>query len=322
MANINKITVNGTTYDIEDTTARASSGLTDDIKTALLNCFEKVAWIDADGQSYYDALESALYPPTNLSSISCVYTQSGTVYNTDSLDSLKSDLVVTAHYDDSSIQTVTTYTLSGSLRDNIGTTTITVAYGGKTTTFTVTVTADTSLMYYLYNHEFAGVINDTSDSINSNIKLTDTDKTFTLLLDADSEGMAHTYWRLFSAIQSASPYNGIYYGARSTTNSYDMLKWISQSKYQLTPFDYAYVGRIRMALTHTSGSGSLAYKIKVDDNTTVSGTISSTFTATDVYLYVGGDEGQRWGFKGTMDLFEVYDKVMTSSEINDFLGDA
>ena len=30
------------------------------MKTALLNCFAHVAWVDADGQDYYDALESAL----------------------------------------------------------------------------------------------------------------------------------------------------------------------------------------------------------------------------------------------------------------------
>ena len=113
------------------------SGLSADVKEALLACFEKVAWIDEDGQDYYDALESALYPPVDLVSISCVYTQSGTVYDTDSLDSLKTDLVVTAHYDNSTTATVTTYTLSGTLTE--GTSTITVSYGGKTTTFSVTV---------------------------------------------------------------------------------------------------------------------------------------------------------------------------------------
>lgn len=74
-----------------------------------------------------------------LSSISAVYTQSGTVYDTDTLDSLKADLAVTAHYSDSSTATVAAdaYTLSGELTE--GTSTITVSYGGKTTTFTVTV---------------------------------------------------------------------------------------------------------------------------------------------------------------------------------------
>ena len=75
-----------------------------------------------------------------LSSISAVYTQSGTVYNTDSLDSLKTDLVVTATYSDSSSSPVASadYTLSGTLE--VGTSTITVTYGGKTDTFNVTVT--------------------------------------------------------------------------------------------------------------------------------------------------------------------------------------
>lgn len=75
-----------------------------------------------------------------LVSISAVYTQGGTVYDTDTLDSLKTDLVVTAHYDNSTTATVasTDYTLSGTLAE--GTSTITVSYGGKTTTFNVTVT--------------------------------------------------------------------------------------------------------------------------------------------------------------------------------------
>ena len=113
------------------------SGLTADLKAALDQLAQKVAYIDEDGQDYYDALHSALYPPADLVSISAVYTQSGTVYDTDTLDSLKSDLVVTAHFSDSTTQTVTTYTLSGTLTE--GTSTITVSYGGKTTTFDVVV---------------------------------------------------------------------------------------------------------------------------------------------------------------------------------------
>ena len=110
-----------------------------DFKTALLQLAEKVAYIDGNGQSYYNELETALTHRV-LSSISAVYTQSGTVYDTDSLDSLKTDLVVTATYDDTSTAPVpsTDYTLSGTL--TVGTSTITVSYKGKTTTFTVTVT--------------------------------------------------------------------------------------------------------------------------------------------------------------------------------------
>lgn len=138
MSTVNKIEVNGVTYDIEDSTARSQSGLTNEAKQALLACFQNVAWINASGQTYYDALENALYPPANLVSIGAVYTQSGTIYTTDSLDSLKPDLVVTAHYSDSTTETVSNYLLSGTLTS--GTSTITVSYGGKTTTFNVAVT--------------------------------------------------------------------------------------------------------------------------------------------------------------------------------------
>lgn len=122
------------------------NGLSATAKTALLNCFQNVAWINDDGQTYYDALESALYPPKTLVSISAAFNQGSAVfYNTDSLDALKPYLTVTAHYNDSSTGVVTDYTLSGTL--TAGTSTITVTYTEdgitKTTTFTVNVTADT-----------------------------------------------------------------------------------------------------------------------------------------------------------------------------------
>ena len=115
-------------------------GLTADVKAALLAAFNHVAWDSADptGQSYISALQTALYPPANLTSISAVYTQSGTVWSTDTLDSLKANLVVTAYYSDNTSEVVSNYTLSGTL--TAGTRTITASYGGKTATFTVVVT--------------------------------------------------------------------------------------------------------------------------------------------------------------------------------------
>ena len=101
---------------------------------------------------------SVVIAQATLSSISAVYTQSGTVYDTDSLDTLKSGLVVTASWSNSTTSTVasTDYTLSGTLAT--GTSTITVSYGGKTDTFTVTVTHnDTSI----YNWDFTQSLTDT-----------------------------------------------------------------------------------------------------------------------------------------------------------------
>lgn len=74
-------------------------------------------------------------------SITATYTQSGTVYDTATLDSLKADLVVTANYSGGTSETVPSsdYTLSGTLTE--GTSTITVSYAGLTDTFSVTVTS-------------------------------------------------------------------------------------------------------------------------------------------------------------------------------------
>ena len=214
MANVNKVKVNNTVYDIEDTVARSSTvtmssradgsvslssasagtsvnvpsltnfgdpgllendavteinnlktdvddlysaiaqgvGLTSDIKQALMTIVNHVVWDDDDptGQTYIDDLYDALYPPASLIGISAVYTQGATeVLSTDSLDVLKSNLVVTGSYDDSSTRAISGYTLSGNLTSP--TATITVSYEGFTTTFNVAVTyVDNSL----YNWNF------------------------------------------------------------------------------------------------------------------------------------------------------------------------
>lgn len=85
-----------------------------------------------------------------LSSISAVYS-GGSVRQGATLSDLVSDLVVTANYSDSTTATLTDsdYTLSGSL--NAGTSTVTVSYGGKTTTFNVTVIAPVAGWLYRFN---------------------------------------------------------------------------------------------------------------------------------------------------------------------------
>lgn len=215
--------------EIEALSQGGSGGtvLSDDFKEALLNCFENVAWINENGQTYYDALYNSLYPDnmwfitniltgcitsnnetnilknnsyvatitanegytldgatvsitmggndvTNLyyssgsinipnvtgdlvitvsavsavSSISAVFAQgSATIYENANLNILKQYLTVTATFSDSTTATVTDYTLSGTL--TVGTSTITVSYGGKTDTFNVTVTERAGILGYV-----------------------------------------------------------------------------------------------------------------------------------------------------------------------------
>lgn len=116
---------------------RTETDISGETKSALLNCLENVAWATPDGKNYYDALSEAMNPPASLVSISAVYTQTVAVEPIDPLSVLRDDLVVTAHYADHSTEQVYGYTLSGTLA--VGTSTVTVTYGDKTASITVTV---------------------------------------------------------------------------------------------------------------------------------------------------------------------------------------
>ena len=149
-------------------------GLTFEAKQALMNCFAHVAWIDANGQTYYDALYNALFNTATLESIYALFTQgSAVIYDTDSLDSLRQYLVVTAYYSDETSAVVTDYTLSGTL--TVGTSTITASYGGKSSTFNVTVSqrATLSSISAVFNQGSAIIYDtDTLDSLRQYLTVT------------------------------------------------------------------------------------------------------------------------------------------------------
>lgn len=121
-------------------------GLSDRSKIALLNCLRHLAWIDQQGQTYYDELEDALYEQDikAVVSIDAVFTQGSLiVYEDTSLESLRDYLTVTATYTDQSTKEVINYNLSGTLRE--GTSTVTVEYGSKRDTFSVVVSGNTEV---------------------------------------------------------------------------------------------------------------------------------------------------------------------------------
>ena len=139
----------GGTYQSHGIGAGTVNGqkLSDDLKEALLTIFEHVAFIDANGKTYYDELESVLYSGAVLLSINAVFNQGqNVIYDNSSLDDLKQYLTVTAYYDDNTTRTISNYTLTGTLSE--GTSIITVTYHDKTTTFNVNITSYTNRMYY------------------------------------------------------------------------------------------------------------------------------------------------------------------------------
>lgn len=60
-----------------------NAGLSDEAKRALLNCFENVAWVNENGQTYYNELARALYgePKTEPAILSWNYKMGGTPFD-------------------------------------------------------------------------------------------------------------------------------------------------------------------------------------------------------------------------------------------------
>ena len=109
-----------------------------DVRVAMDTLFSKAAYADADAASSY-AIFHAWATANPVTSITAVFTQgSAVIYDIDSLDTLKQYLVVTAKFSDGTTATITHYTLSGTL--TVGTSMITVSYGGQTDSFSVSVT--------------------------------------------------------------------------------------------------------------------------------------------------------------------------------------
>lgn len=123
----------------EDGKLWAEGGWSAEAKEALIACFEQVAWKTPYGQTYLSALETALYPEVHLASITAAYDQDRPILDTNSLDLVKLDLVVTANYSDGTTETLAddAYELTGML--TAGTSTVTVSYAGKTDEISVTV---------------------------------------------------------------------------------------------------------------------------------------------------------------------------------------
>ena len=147
--------------------APTGGAVSDDLKQALLQLAQKVAYIDDQGQTYYDDLYDALYPPRSLDSIDAVFNQgSAVIYDTASLNSLKQYLTVTANYSDGTREMLSdsAYTLSGTL--TVGTSTVTASYQGKTDTFAVTVTEAPVLDSITAVYTQPGTVYDT-DSLDS-----------------------------------------------------------------------------------------------------------------------------------------------------------
>lgn len=290
------------------------SPLSPDVKSALLQIAEKVAYVDEHGEDYYDALDAALNAKALLQ-ITAVYTQSGTVYHTDSLNSLKADLVVTAYYDDGTTANVTALcTLSGTL--TVGTSTITATYDGKSATFDVTVSR--TVLYTLPSATtFTG-----SNHVDTGVKLLQTDHDFTIVADYLNGSFVSN-----SMLFDCRNYTGKYYGCgvyERASNIYTYTGFISPNVD--TEYSTDSGKHLRVVFRHKASDHSWYMDGLVDGVRKAQSIQYSTKEVESITknLWIGDDSDSNTsgrGWHGTMNTFVVYEGFMSETEVTDWLGE-
>lgn len=275
-----------------------TSELSTEVKNAILDCFENIAWTSANGQQYYDTLSDLFFPPKALVSISAVFTQgSAVIYSTDTLDSLKQYLTVTATYDDSTTETVTNYTLSGTL--TVGTSTITASYGGKTDTFDVVVSqpVELSSITAVYTQSGAVYTTDTLDSLKNDLVVT---ANYT-----DSSTRTVTDYTLSGTLTAGTSTITVAYQGKTTTFN------VTVTAVALTSIDAVF----------TQGSATITVNNSLDDlkqylvvTANYNNGTTSTVASTDYTLsgtLTAGTSTITVTYEGKTDTFDV---TVTSSE--------
>lgn len=257
-----------------ETYAPTIGTLSNAAKRALLNCFAHVAWIDDQGQTYYNALESELFPDATLESITAVFTQgSATIYSNDTLDTLRQYLTVTANYSDSTSVTISDYTLSGTL--TVGTSSITVNYAEKTTAFNVTVT-DYRQRWSYNIADFSKVNGTFGNNTAANCGIA-------LLQDSASIAARRSYYCPIGETSTAVSTTNQTSASAQTSNYYPVPVPIGATKFTLSVVPNT---QQLQALLRSLNNGVYSAYTAVGPTGYVTGSITRTFTASNDYLYL------------------------------------
>lgn len=294
------------------------SGLSDDAKLAFLNCFQNVAWINGNGQEYYDALQDALY--SSVASIIATFTQGSRVfYTSDSLNDLKPYLVVQAVMSDGSTNIVTAYNLSGTL--TVGTSFITVSYGGKTATFNVTGVELPTAIYTLFNKPFNG----SSDYVDTGIQLLKTDSAFTIFVDFTSGNYIHES-AILHCVNESNPYPGYFLGERTNVDENRYFRHSYYSHGWPTYFSSYDTNKHRYAIVHKAGEKGIAkWYFDSDIGSTYFGDKDPYVNVNQrlligCYQDVNGNLGRYWN--GMIHKCQVWDLALNDNDIAYLMGGA
>lgn len=287
---------------------------------AFSEIFRHVVYTDGDSKKYYDELMAALMSSgvKTIISVSATYDSSGhTVYQYTKLNALKEYITVTVRYSDGSTQTVSDYILSGTL-DN-ATSIITVSYMTFTTTISVPVEVDNSLIY----HTNDDIILDGNTNVNTGILLSDTNKAFTVVGDFTDASPSTDQRHI---VNSKMTVNGTPTGIVAMVSGNNGLKKYQSNAYgslsaKSNDFDLG-MHRIKFAISHPANSRMFYHTIYVDGQMQLEnvGIEGLEFVSSSQPMIIGSSQNNNGYWMGTAHLCNVYNRQLSVSEIKTVLG--
>lgn len=310
----------------------AGTGLSTEAIDKLEEVGNYLAYTTANGGSKWTELIAILRgasggeepenPEVTLTSISTSYSGGDVAVGT-SLNDL-TGITVIAHYSDGSTTEVTDYTLSGTIAE--GNNTITVSYGGKTTTFTVvgyveqeepdTPVDTTEPVYQLAQ----ATTFDGTNHVDTGYILNDVDKDWSIL--ADFTPTVTTSGAVFNASKNANNLGVRVSGGNgfgvSVCGKGTAIKYTSYAN-----------NNVKAVITHEKDSDKInTYYITGKTNFMRESEVTGVGYATNQHnlgntipLTLGKNAfADSDYYKGTINQFEIYERVLTSEEIDTFIG--
>lgn len=261
-------------------------------------------------------------PEKTLTSISATYSGGNVPVGTSVL--ALTGIVVTAHYSDGSTATVTGYTLSGKIAE--GSNTVTVSYGGKTTTFTVTGVAESGgddggetseILYELAEATtFDGTNGITTNAVVSNVDAC------SFVLDFEFEGTSTSMVVIDGMGTSSTGTRGIKVATGKQAGYYKLIVNCDYTGENFAPATggsyFTTTGKqtVRVVATKcisntTAKACAIINGVRVNDWITTAMAFGKESTKN---VIVGNS------FVGTINEFKIYNRVLSDDEIEAYLA--
>ena len=169
------------------------------------------------------------------------------------------------------------------------------------------------LLYSLYNQAVSA-----GDYFSTGVQAFAADVSVTILLDftltsRPTSGNAANY-RL---IYNGTPFQ---WGTRNTTATDLYYYWFNTAGYINAGVTTTDGARYRICVTHSANSGTVYVKTKKNTGTLQSKSKSATFSASATTLSFGNPNSTNGLPNGTINSAKVYNRVLTSDEINAFFA--